>query len=224
MQKIFEPIVHIIYLTFIFLMSNYMFRNSVGNKFYKIYGTLALLLGVGDGAYIIPRMYSVLTTGIEDNLKIIGLGRMANSIIITIFFLVLYDAYNERYSKKNRIGLNRIFYILGIIRVIVSLLPWNNWFEINPSSTFALLRFIPLFIMGLLLILLMYLHSKRYKDSNFKIITIATLLSIIFMEPRIFSQESSIVLIFTILRTISLSSIIIIGFRELRDKNVLSRY
>jgi len=224
MQKIFEPIIHIIYLTFIFLMSNYMFRHSAGNKFYKIYGTLALLLGIGDGAYIIPRMYSILTTGIEDNLKIIGLGRMANAIIITIFFLVLYDAYNERYSKKNCIGLNRIFYILGIGRIIVSLLPWNKWFELIPSSTFALLRFIPLFIMGLLLILLMYLHSKRYKDSSFKIISIATFIAIIFIEPRIFSEESSIVLIFTILRTISLTTIILVGFRELRDKNVLSRY
>jgi len=224
-QKIFEPIILILYLTWILLMGRYMVSYSVGNKYYKIFGSLALTLGLADGIYIIPRMYSVLTTGIEDNLRIIGWGRLGNAIIITIFFLVLYDAYNERYTKKTNKALNRTFFVLAFIRVIIIILPGNKWFDLNPSPTYALLRFVPIALMGVFLILIMYIHSKKYKDFNYKIMSIATFFAILFIEPLVFISNSAIGLtLFTICRTISLIFIILIGYKELRDINVLSRY
>ena len=225
MQRIFEPIIHITYLTIVILMGSYMLRNSVGNKFHKIFGSLALTLGLGDGIYLISRMYSVLTTGIENNLKVIGWGRMGNAIIMTIFFLILYDAYNERYSKSNNKSLNNTFYGLALIRSILSILPGNKWFELIPSATYALVRFVPLAIMGLLLIIIMYLHSVKFKDSIFKLISVFTFLAILFMEPLIFFPESPTgVFVLTLFRTISLVSILLIGYKDLRDINVLSRY
>lgn len=224
MQKIFEPIIQIAYLTIVFLISSYMYRNSVGEKIYKVFATLALILGISDSIYIIPRMYAVLTTGIEDNLRYIGLGRMGNAIAITIFYLILYDAYNIRYDKRTNQNLNRTFYLLTVLRVILCLLPFNNWFEPIPSSTFALVRFIPLALMGILLLIIMFIHSSKYTDPDFKIITFATLVSLIFLEPRIFFQEGLGIPFLTVIRTISLAIIILVGYKELRDINVLSRY
>lgn len=225
LQRIFEPMIHIIYLTIVILMGSYMIRYSVGNKFHKIFGSLALTLGLGDGIYLIARMYAVLTTGIENNLKVIGWGRVGNTIIITIFFLILYDAYNERYSKPINKSLNNAFYGLAIVRIILSILPGNKWFELVPSSIYALIRFVPLALMGVLLILIMYLHSIKFKDPMFKLICIFTFFAILFMEPLIFFPKAPIgVLVLTVFRTISLVSILLIGYKDLRDINVLSRY
>ena len=225
MQKIFEPILHILYLSIILLMGSYMIRNSIGNKLLKMYGTLALILGFGDGIYLIPRIYSILTTGIEENLTLMGWGRMGSTIAITLFFLVLYDVYNERYSKKTNLALNRTFYGLAIIRIIISILPGNKWFQLNPVSTYALLRLIPLIAMGKLLLLIIYIHSKKYNDLHFKIVSIVTFISIIFMEPRAFISDGSTgIVIFTVIRTIALTIIVFIGYKESRDLNILSRY
>ena len=225
MQMIFEPIIFIVYLMIVILMGSYMLKNSVGIKYHKIFGSLALSLSLADGIYIIPRMYAVLTTGIEDNLRVIGWGRMGNAIIITIFFLILYDAYNERFNKQNNKALNKTFFVLAIIRIILCVLPGNKWFELTPSSTYALIRFMPLAIMGLLLIIIMYIHSMKLRDTNFKLICISTFFSMLFIEPLIFFPESRTgILILTILRTISLTSIIFIDYKDLRDINVLSRY
>lgn len=224
MQKILEPILHIMYITPIIILGSYLIRNAVGNILYKAFGSFSLTLALADGIFLIPRMYALLTTGIEDNLKIIGWGRMGNAIIISILFLVLYDIYNLRYSKRKLETLNKTFFGLAITRIIICLLPGNKWFELTPSPTFALIRFIPLAVTGILLIMVIYIHSKKYNDFNFKIISVATAIAIIFMEPYMYSIEGARIIFFTLLRTLALLTIIFIGYKELRDINVLSRY
>ncbi|TJX13190.1 hypothetical protein E9840_10410 [Tissierella creatinini] len=224
MLKFIEPILHILYLITILIMGGYLVRNSVGNKLYKSFGFFALTLALGDGIYLLPRMYAILTTGIEENMNIIGWGRMGNSIMITILFLMIYDIYSFRYSKNKNIKLEKTLIGLAMIRVILCLLPWNKWFELEPSPLFALLRFIPLGIIGLFLIILIYYHSNKYEDKNFKLIMLATFIALLFAEPRMYFIEGSAVVIQSILRSMSFITIIIVGYKELRDINVLSRF
>lgn len=202
-----------------------MLVNSTGNKYFKTFGSLCLLLGFADAFFIIPRMYAVLTTGIEDNLNLIGWGRLGNAVIITLFYVVLYDAYNIRFNKKKNNALDKTIYGLAIIRIIISLLPGNQWFEIIPSSTYAIMRIIPLIILGILLSLITYIHGKKFDDKCYIYIGVLVLLSIFFLEPRAFLSEESIwIFLFTIFRTITFLTIIFIEYKKLRDINVLSRY
>lgn len=224
MLKFIEPILHILYLIPILIMGGYLLGNSGGNKIYKAFGSFALTLALADGIYLLPRMYGVLTTGIKDNLHIIGWGRMGNSIIITILFLIIYDIYNLRYSKAKNDKLNKTLFGLALVRILISLLPGNRWFELEPSSLFALLRFIPLAITGILLIIAIFYHSKKYKDRNFKILLIGLSLALVFLEPRMYNIGEKSVVIQTIFRSIGLIAIAIIGYKELRDINILSRY
>lgn len=224
MQKIIEPILHIAYLIPLLIMGGYLLKNSIGQKVYKAFGSFALILALADSIYLLPRMYSILTTGIEDNLHIIGWGRMGNAIIVTILYLVLYDIYNLRYSKRKNASLDKLMFGVAAIRIIICLLPMNKWFDEIPSSTFALLRFVPLAILALFIIFLIYYHSNKFNDLSFKIICILTLVSIIFAEPYIYNIHGTGVLIQLIIRSISLYSIIFVGYKELRDINVLSRY
>lgn len=99
MLKYIEPVLHILYLMPILIMGGYLIRNSVGNGVYKAFGSFALTLALADGIYLLPRMYALLTTGIEENLNIIGWGRMGHAILVTILFLMFYDIYTSRYSK-----------------------------------------------------------------------------------------------------------------------------
>ncbi len=224
MQRIFEPILQIIYLTIIFLISSYMFRHSLSNKLYRIFATLALVLGISDSVYIIPRMYALLTTGIEDNLKYIGWGRMGNAIAITIFFLILYDAYNIRYNKRLNPNLNRTLLTLSIIRIILCLLPYNQWFNLIPSFKFALVRFIPLGLIVVLLLIKIFKQGNKLGDTNFKIIAFATFIALICLEPRIYFSQGIGLSFVAIIRSISLLATILVGYKELRDINELSRY
>ena len=224
MQKIIEPIVFIIYLTLILITSRYMIIESLGNTLYKTFGVFGLTLALTDGIYIIPRMYAVLTTGLEDNLRILGWGRLGNSIIVTILFLVLYDIYNLRYSKRKKRDLDKTIYLLSGIRVFLCLLPGNKYFELIPNHKYAIIRFIPILIIGLLLILVIFVHSKKYRDKSFMLLGIAAAISILLLEPLVYSRSSIIITILTIIRTIALVAILLIGYRELRDINVLSRY
>lgn len=225
MQKIFEPILHIVYLFMIIMLSRYFIINSVGKRYYKIFGSLSLLLGLADVFYLIPRMYAILTSGIEDNIRALGWGRMGYSILITLFYMVLYDAYNIRFNKRKNQKLDKTIYGLGIIRILICLLPGNDWFQLVSSSGFAILRLIPLLLMGILLSIITYLHGKKYKDKGYKVISLMTILSILFIEPvAIVSEIPTAIIIFTILRTGSIISILLIEYKNLRDITVLSRY
>lgn len=225
LQKIIEPTVFIIYLSILIYLGYYILNNSIGNRYYKTIGNLCLLLGLADAVYLIPRMYAVLTTGIEDNLKSMGWGRMGNAVIITLLYAILYDAYNIRFNKKKNNPLDKTIYGLAIIRILISLLPGNQWFELLPSSTFAIARLIPLALLGILLALITYIHGKKFDDRNYIFIGVLVLLSIFFLEPRAFlPEDTNWIPIFAILRTIVFLTIILIEYKKLRDINVLSRY
>jgi hypothetical protein len=202
-----------------------MHTNSPGNWYYKVFGNLSYCLGIADAIYLIPRLYAILTTGIEDNLKVIGWGRLGYSITITLFFIVLYNAYNIRFHKKRNKRLDYTIYILSFIRIFICLLPGNDWFELNTSKTYAIIRLIPLGLMGLLLIMVTFLHGRKFNDKKYKIVPVGIFFSILFLEPiALVPGDQNKIFIFTILRTISLLWIIILGYKELREKNVLSRY
>lgn len=224
-QRIFVPIIYISYLTIILLIGRYLRSNSPGNRYYKVFGNLAWTLGLADAIYLFPRLYAILTTGIEDNLKVIGWGRLGNSIFITFFFIILYDAYTIRFNKKYNKSLNLTIYILGFIRIFICLLPGNDWFDLTTSTPYAIARLIPLGLMGLLLMLITYLHGRKFNDRKYKLIPIGIFFSILFLEPMALVPDNpNRIFIFTILRTLSFLWTILLGYNELRDKNVLSRY
>lgn len=225
MLKILEPTIYLIYISAIIYLAIYLYKNSMGNKLYKAFASFALTLGLTDGIHLLTRIYALLTTGIEENLHIIGWGRMGSAILTSILFLFLYDIYNLRYEKRPNQPLNRFLYGLAIIRTILCILPMNKWFETVPSTKFALIRFIPLAIIGGLLTLVIYIHSKKDNDLNFIYIGVATLISTIFSEPYMFfNQASPGLVIFILIKSIALLLIIIMGYIELREINILNRY
>ena len=63
---------------------------------------MTALLGAGDSFHLIPRSYALWTSGLEANAAALGLGKFITSITMTIFYLLLYYIWRDRYQIKER--------------------------------------------------------------------------------------------------------------------------
>lgn len=80
---------------------------------------------------------------------------------------------------------------MAIIRIVLSLLPQNQWTLADPSYQWNLYRNIPFLLLGILMIILFYYEDKKYqtttkkkaKKSEFSRMWLAILLSFAFYLP-----------------------------------------
>ncbi|MDD7306725.1 MAG: DUF2871 domain-containing protein [Peptoniphilaceae bacterium] len=150
------------------------------NKNAKIFGLMAVVLGLGDSFHLLPRIISYLSPkGFEGNYIFLSYGKMVTSITMTFFYLLYYFYYRRvsgDFDKKKAY----LIYILATLRIVISLLPQNKWASGNESYAFAIYRNIPFAIMGLLLIIFSYKkRSLPYLKNMWLLIS----LSFIFYIP-----------------------------------------
>ena len=63
---------------------------------------MAALLGAGDAFHLLPRSYALWTTGLEANATALGFGKFVTSITMTIFYVILYYIWQERYQIRGK--------------------------------------------------------------------------------------------------------------------------
>ena len=67
----------------------------------------------------------------------LGVGKFITSITMTIFYLILYYIWRERYQIKEKKGLTLTMWVLSILRIALCFLPQNQWLEYrqpNPAQ------------------------------------------------------------------------------------------
>ena len=64
MQAIFETIFDIIYLSTVITLGIQMITGSRGDKQFRLYGIMAVVLGCGDAFHLVPRAVALCTTGL----------------------------------------------------------------------------------------------------------------------------------------------------------------
>ena len=74
-------------------------------------------------------------------------------------------------------------YALAIVRIVLCLLPQNEWLNYNAPVSWGVYRNIPFAIMGLMIIYLFYKEAKAHQDSTFKWMWLAIVLSFAFYIP-----------------------------------------
>ena len=88
---------------------------------------MAVVLGLGDAFHLVPRILALnVTNGFRVYQNALGIGKAITSITMTVFYIILYYIYKNRYNTSNKI-LDIIIWVLGIIRIIIGLLPQNQW-------------------------------------------------------------------------------------------------
>ncbi len=67
-----------------------MIRQCKGNLQYKLFGIMAVTLGLGDAFHLVPRAIALCTTGLEDYTVALGIGKLITSVTMTVFYILLY--------------------------------------------------------------------------------------------------------------------------------------
>ncbi len=215
-QAIAETIFDIIYLSFA-LFAGLIMLTKGNNPLVKKAGLMAALLGAGDSFHLVPRCYALWTTGLEANAAALGIGKFITSITMTIFYLILYYIWRERYQIKDRKRLSVIMWLLSALRIGLCLLPQNQWLTYRQPLLFGILRNIPFAIMGVIIIVIFYREIKRTEDKVFRHMPLAVILSFGFYLPVVlFSGIIPVIGILMIPKTLAYVWIVLMGWRLYR--------
>ena len=218
MQAIMEPIFHVIYLTTVITLGIKMLTKSKDNDYFKLFGAMSVILGLGDSFHLIPRIYALLTTGLENHAPALGFGKFVTSITMTVFYLILYKIWKKRFDIKNSKKLDLTMYVLAAVRIILCFFPQNNWFVNNPPVIWGIYRNIPFAIMGIIMIYLLYSYGAKNKDRDYKKLGIAVTLSFGFYLPVVlWASENFFVGMLMIPKTLAYVWVVLIGYKEFKQ-------
>lgn len=149
------------------------------NKLSKLMGVSTLILGLGDAFHLVPRILNYYID--YDFVAFLGIGKLITSITMTIFYIFMYYIYIKNYKESYNKSIELFIWLLSLIRIILCLLPQNNWLTNNGSIEIGIIRNIPFVILGTIIIILYFV--KRKEDVIFKNIWIYVLLSFLFYIP-----------------------------------------
>ena len=105
MQAIVETVFDAVYLVSVITIGILMIRGCKGSHQFKLFGLMAVVLGAGDSFHLIPRALALCTTGLENFTVPLGLGKWITSVTMTVFYVLLYYVWRERYRVKGSNGL-----------------------------------------------------------------------------------------------------------------------
>lgn len=221
MQAIFESIFDILYLITVITLGITMIKKSNGNSQFKLFGIMAVVLGCGDAFHLVPRVYAMWTTGMEANAAALGFGQFITSITMTIFYCILYNVYVKRYDIKDDKMTKFVIYGLAIVRILLCLMPQNEWLSPDAPLLWGIIRNIPFAILGLIILILFYQQAKLHNDKQFRFMWLAIVLSFGFYIPVVlFAKTYPLVGLLMMPKTCAYVWIVWMGYSELRTKNI----
>ena len=216
-QAIAETIFDIFYLCFALIAGLTMLIKGK-NPLVKKAGLMAALLGAGDSFHLVPRSYALWTTGLEANAAALGFGKFITSITMPIFYLILYYIWRDRYQIKDRKNLTAAMWVLSVLRIVLCLLPQNQWLAYRQPLLFGVLRNIPFAIMGIIIIVIFAQEAKKSNDSVFRFMPLAVALSFGFYLPVVlFSGIAPAVGVLMIPKTMAYVWIVLMGWKLYRQ-------
>lgn len=183
MQAIVETLFDAVYLISVITIGILMIRGSKGNRQFCLFGWMAVVLGAGDSFHLVPRAFALCTTGLENYTVPLGLGKWITSVTMTIFYVLLYYVWRERYKIDGHGSLTAALYILAGVRIALCMMPQNHWLSEKSPLSWGIYRNIPFALLGLLVIVLFYRSAKEHGDMAFRWMWLTIVLSFGFYIP-----------------------------------------
>lgn len=189
MQALFETIFDVCYLVGVLIIGFTLCRNG-RTTLVRRFGLMAIVLGAGDAFHLIPRIWALWGSGLEANAAALGIGKLITSITMTLFYMILYAIWRERYGVTGRKGLTITLWVLAALRVVLCLLPQNEWLTYPQPQMFGILRNIPFAAIGVILIVLFAQEVRRTDDRVFRFMSLAITLSFAFYIPVVLFADT----------------------------------
>ena len=222
MQAIVETLFDLIYLISVITIGITMIRKSNGNQEYRLFGIMAIVLGVGDSFHLVPRAIALCTTGLDNFTVALGTGKFITSITMTIFYIILYYVWRIRYQVKGQNQITVSIYLLSALRIILCLFPQNKWLSATASLSWGIYRNIPFALLGLLIIILFYKSARKNKDLEFKYMWLTIVLSFGFYIPVVlFADRIPMIGMLMIPKTCAYVWTVLIGYNSMKKSKVI---
>lgn len=211
-QALAESIFDFLYLTFAIIIGIYLIVKGGKGSLVQKFGIMAIVLGAGDSFHLVPRALALWTTGLEANAAALGIGKLITSITMTVFYVILYYIWRERYQIQGKKGLTVTMWVLAVLRVALCAFPQNQWLTYHQPLLWGILRNIPFAIMGILLIVVFAQEAKRANDRVFRFMWLAITLSFLFYLPVVlFAEVFPLVGMLMIPKTLAYVWIVVMG-------------
>ncbi len=183
MQAIVETVFDAVYLVSVITIGILMIRGCKDNPQFKLFGWMAVVLGAGDSFHLIPRALALCTTGLDQFTVALGLGKWITSVTMTVFYVLLYYVWRQRYQVKGQHIYTAAVYALAAIRIVLCMMPQNQWLEADAPLSWGIYRNIPFALLGVLIIWLFYQSAKERGDQAFRWMWLTIVLSFGFYIP-----------------------------------------
>lgn len=204
-----ESLFDIAYLVIVVALGvRLLLENKAGAK---LFGLMAIILGVGDSFHLLPRVISHLSPGgFEAHTAALSWGQFVTSITMTLFY-VLYFYFYRRQSGDDSSTKMWLVYGLAALRIILVALPQNQWGTAEGNYLFGIIRNIPFLFLGILLI---YWSYQQRDKEGLKHMWLLILLSFAFYLPVVLLSDSIPAIGALMLpKTICYLLIVILGYR-----------
>lgn len=183
MQAIVETLFDAVYLASVITLGVLMIKGSKKNAQFRLFGWMAVVLGAGDSFHLVPRALALCTTGLENYTVPLGLGKWITSVTMTVFYVLLYYVWRQRYQIREKACITAAVYALAAARVVLCMMPQNQWLSAASPLSWGIYRNIPFALMGLLIIVLFYQSARQHGDSAFRWMWLTIVLSFGFYIP-----------------------------------------
>lgn len=217
MQAIMETLFDAVYLTTVITLGIIMIVKSKGNKQYLLFGIMAVVLGLGDSFHLVPRAVALCTTGLENYVVPLGIGKFITSITMTFFYILLYYVWRIRYDIQGKVWITISFYLLAAARIVLCLFPQNAWTSADAPLSWGIYRNIPFALIGILIIILFYQSAKKTKDKSFRFMWLTIVLSFGFYIPVVlWADVNPMIGMLMIPKTCAYVWTVLIGFFDMK--------
>lgn len=214
MGKIMEAIFCVAYLIVTTILGILIIKKANGNKESKLFGIMSLVLVAGDAFHLVPRVMAAINQA-GDYSKAMGIGTLITSVTMTIFYVILYFIFEMRSGKNNK-GLMVSMLVLAVIRIILCLMPQNDWVGESPVS-WGIYRNIPFVIMGIIMIILFFINRA---DKPYRFMWLAILLSFAFYIPVVlWADVSPMVGMLMLPKTCMYVWMVVMGYKVAKEPN-----
>lgn len=176
------------------------------------YAIMSFILVIGDSFHLIPRMYSITDKKGKDYTVSLGIGKFITSITMTLFYIFLWEIGKAYYHFNVNTYIYIIVYGSALLRVQLCFFPQNGWRDKNPKMKWAIIRNIPFFILGMIVMTLYMIGAFKYGGS-LSFLWIAILLSFAFYLPVVlFSRINPKVGMLMLPKSCAYIAIVMMGF------------
>lgn len=220
MQAIMEPIFDVAYLVSVITIGIKMIRRSGGkSRQYTLFGWMAVILGAGDSFHLVPRIIALCITGFGNYVVPLGIGKWVTSVTMTIFYVLIYYVWRERYNITGHKNLTVSVYLLAGIRIALCMMPQNRWTVANPPLSWGIYRNIPFALLGLLIIVLYFRSAKAQNDRAFRWMWFTIVLSFgCYLPVVLFAETIPVMGALMIPKTCAYLWAVVIGFRAMKSE------